>query len=113
MKKGLLILTFVVILAVAAVAVAVPQIEKGLASHAQTDSTGSLNSTLYIEAVPEDGEVLTVPKVKYTQSADKPRSIVVYAKNTQNADEPNSSFNTPGSAESLKATPTIKTSIAV
>jgi hypothetical protein len=71
MKKGYLILALAVILMTAAIAFAILQIENGTASQSQTDTNGSLESTLYVDAVTDTGDVLTIPKVTYSLSSDK------------------------------------------
>ncbi len=72
MKRTYLILALIVTIATVAAAVAVPMIEKGLASQAQTDSTGSLDVSLKVDAVDSSllGPVISVPKPDYVRSQD-------------------------------------------
>lgn len=74
MRKNYLVLAIVLILFVAALATALPLIEKGFASLSQSDNTEDLDSTLKVFAERTDGGnngIIAIPHVTYQESNDR------------------------------------------
>lgn len=71
MKKSYIAISLVIMLVVAAVMLAIPYIDRGLALQSQTDSEDSLPASMYVKAESNDGGIVSIPAATYhISSAD-------------------------------------------
>ena len=71
MKNKILIPVVAIIMVAVVVAVAIPTIEKGMASRSETDSTDDIEPGQFVKAVSTDGKPVSIPSVTYSLAEDK------------------------------------------